>query len=116
MTTAKRATNDNGQAETKSVSLAALVPSVEAPVVIQPSLVGGRPTRIKGTGETRRFVWVVEFEVSETWVADGFDLDDERAETMLQTDLAYARSDEIGARVIRAPAPTEIRKAQGYKS
>jgi hypothetical protein len=61
------------------------------------------------------FRWTVEFEVAETWVADGFDLTDQRAIEMLSGDLRYANVDaELGAKVITAPDPKEIRKAQGY--
>lgn len=60
------------------------------------------------------FKWTVEFEVAEIWVADGFDLDDERALEMLNADLRFATSGEITAKVTRAPDPAKIRKAQGY--
>jgi hypothetical protein len=63
----------------------------------------------------KRFKWTVQFEVDETWVADGFDLTDERALEMLNGDLVSARTDELGARVIKAPTASSIRKAQGYE-
>jgi len=63
----------------------------------------------------KRFKWTVEFEVDETWVADGFDLDNERALDMLNTDLCMAHGSELGAKVIKAPEQSAIRKAQGYK-
>lgn len=63
-----------------------------------------------------KFKWVVEFEVDEVWVADGFDLTDERALDMLAQHLRYAyMTTELGAKVISAPPPEEIRKVQGYK-
>jgi hypothetical protein len=62
-----------------------------------------------------RFKWTVEFEVDETWVADGFDLTDERALQMLANDLSYAYGHELGAKVLKAPKPEAVRKAQGYK-
>ena len=63
---------------------------------------------------TKRFKWTVEFEVDEQWVADGFDLTNERALDMLATDLRYAYGHELGATVIKSPDPLEIAKAQGY--
>lgn len=64
----------------------------------------------------KKFKWTVEFTVDETWVEDGFDLTDERALDMLNSDLQWARPDELGAKVIRAPDGAKIRKAQGYKA
>jgi hypothetical protein len=49
------------------------------------------------------FTWTVEFKVSGTWVADGFNLTDDRAMTMLRNALGWARDDELGARVLAAP-------------
>ena len=65
---------------------------------------------------SKRFKWVVEFEVDETWVTDGFELTDERALEMLASDLAYAYGHELGAKVIKAPDPLRVAKAQGYDS
>lgn len=62
-----------------------------------------------------KFKWVVEFEVDETWVTDGFDLTDERALQMLQDDLSFAYEHELRAKVLKAPDAKLIRKAQGYK-
>ena len=62
----------------------------------------------------KRFKWTVEFEVDETWVADGFNLTTERAQRMIAKELGWARSSEIGARTVEAPDPKDIRKAQGY--
>lgn len=64
--------------------------------------------------DNKRFKWTVEIEVDETWVEDGFDLTDERAKEMVMSDLRYAYGHEISCKVIAAPAPAEIRKAQGY--
>lgn len=63
-----------------------------------------------------RFKWTVEFEVDELWVADGFELDDERAADMLLNDLRFARGDEVAAKVIKSPDKAQIRKIQGYSS
>jgi hypothetical protein len=61
------------------------------------------------------FKWTVEFQVHETWVEDGFDLTDERALDMLAHDLSYANiGTELKAKVLDAPSPMRIKKAQGY--
>lgn len=64
---------------------------------------------------TKFFRWLVEFEVNELWVTDGFDLTDEVAIGMLANRLGYARAgDELRAQVLIAPDPVEIKTAQGY--
>ena len=58
--------------------------------------------------------WVVEFGVDESWVADGFDLTDDRALDMLSHDLCYANiGTELSARVIKRPSKVTIEKLQG---
>ena len=59
--------------------------------------------------------WTVGFSVDKSWVADGFDLTDDRALDMLSGDLRYANiGTELGAKVIKAPDKKLIRKLQGY--
>jgi len=71
----------------------------------------------KGRDGKRKFTWVVELGVSETWVEDGFDLTNERALEMLSKDLGYAFNDiELSARVIARPNQNLVAQAQGYKS
>lgn len=60
------------------------------------------------------FKWTVEFSVDESWVADGFDLDDDRAKEMLSGDLRYAYGNELDAKVIKKPSAKRIAKVQGY--
>jgi len=63
----------------------------------------------------KTFKWVVEFEVDEMWVADGFNLDDLRALEMLATDLSFADvNTELSAKVISAPPAYLVLAAQGY--
>jgi hypothetical protein len=64
----------------------------------------------------KKFRWTVEFTVDETWVADGFELTQERALEMLAKDLSYAYEHELGARIVSEPDQKAIRKAQGYKA
>jgi hypothetical protein len=62
-----------------------------------------------------KFIWVVAIQVDESWVADGFDLDNERALDMLAGTLPYANiGTELRAQVKERPARKDIRKAQGY--
>lgn len=61
------------------------------------------------------YKWTVEFSVDASWVADGFDLTDERALDMLANDLSYADAgQELKAKVIKSPSAKAIRKEQGY--
>ena len=58
------------------------------------------------------FKWIIEIEVDPSWVADGFDMDDERAKEMLAKELPYAFNYEIAARVLKSPAKEKILKEQ----
>lgn len=62
----------------------------------------------------KKLKWTVEFEVDESWVADGFELNDEVAHDMLAHFLSYAYNSEIGAKVLSGPPLKEIWKLQGY--
>lgn len=62
------------------------------------------------------FSWTVRFTVSGTWVADGFDLDHERAFDMLKRDLGYAHDYEVSAQVLEAPPPAAVQAMQGERS
>lgn len=63
-----------------------------------------------------KFKWTVEFTVDKSWVADGFNLTEERAQDMIASALSAAYNHEIGAKVIAAPDADKIARAQGYKS
>ena len=74
--------------------------------------------KLKTIGEymekPRFFKWVVEFEVSENWVADGFEMTDEIALDMLSSKLGYAiEGSELRAKVISSPDARLIAKVQG---
>lgn len=56
--------------------------------------------------------WTVEFEVADNWVADGFELDDDRALEMIATELGWASTSELGAKVIAKPNQETIRGLQ----
>ena len=56
--------------------------------------------------------FTVEFEVSPVWIADGFDMTDERAQMMLESALPYANSEtELRARVVKKPSKAAIERA-----
>ena len=56
--------------------------------------------------------WTVRFAVDSSWVADGFDLTDERAKDMLNGDLRYAMGCELGARVLSYPPAIRVARLQ----
>jgi hypothetical protein len=62
----------------------------------------------------QKFKWVVEFEVTETWVADGFNITQGKAIDMIANVLPFASGAEFKAKVIEAPDSKLIRKTQGY--
>jgi hypothetical protein len=62
----------------------------------------------------KTFKWTVEFEVTSTWVEDGFNIDQRRAIDMIANALPYASGAEFKATVLKAPDAKLIRKTQGY--
>lgn len=62
------------------------------------------------------FRWTAEIQVHETWVADGFNLTNERLQAMLERELGFAYSTELRAKVLSSPKEEAINKAQGYES
>jgi hypothetical protein len=63
----------------------------------------------------KRFKWVVEIEVDEKWVADGFDLTNENITDRFQDMLPYATSNEVSGKILKAPSKKAIRVVQGYE-
>jgi hypothetical protein len=64
----------------------------------------------------RFYRWLCEIEVNETWVADGFNLTDDRLKEMVASDLTMAHSVEFRARVFHAPPEDSVARAQGYSN
>jgi len=62
------------------------------------------------------YKWTVEIEVSEVWVADGFEVTAERLQEMLQEAIGFSHENETRVRVVKAPTVNAIRKAQGYEA
>lgn len=61
-----------------------------------------------------KFKWVVEFEVSENWVADGFEMTAERAKDMIESALPYSYPHETAVKIVAAPDKEAVKVAQGY--
>jgi len=62
--------------------------------------------KMKGWAE-----FTVTFRIAPCWIADGFNLTDERALEMLSNDLRYATiGEELDAQVIAAPTKEELDK------
>lgn len=77
---------------------------------------------IDSTGKNS-YVWIFKgtFEVSDVWIADGFNLTPERLqrilESALETELGWANCEtelKTTSQVLTAPNPDSIRKEQGY--
>lgn len=60
--------------------------------------------------------WTVKIRVSSTWVADGFDLTEERMRRIMERALSSARSSEISVDIVATPDPEKIAHAMGYGS
>lgn len=67
----------------------------------------------EAVSDRTNFSWTVKFTVSGRWVGDGFDLDHERAMSMLRMDLDHAYGHELDAQVLEAPPPETILAMQG---
>jgi hypothetical protein len=70
--------------------------------------------------KSKMFKWVIEIEVDETWVADGFNLTNERARSMIQDHISgcgafMVYDNEVRAKVLQAPDARSIRVVQGYE-
>jgi hypothetical protein len=64
----------------------------------------------------KMYRWVVAFNVADTWVADGFDMSDARAEAMISREIGSAYKWETSASVIAAPSPIKVVREQGYSA
>ena len=63
----------------------------------------------------KKYEWTVKIAVDPVWVADGFNLTEERLHEMVLSDLSYARHSEVKVKIIAAPDPARIAKEQGEK-
>lgn len=66
--------------------------------------------------EPEWFEWNVNIQVHKTWVADGFELTDDKAHDIMARHLSYANGSEIKCKVTASPDAEDVAKTQGYKS
>ena len=62
------------------------------------------------------FKWTCEIQVNGTWVADGFELTQERLKEMIEREIGYANSCETKARILTSPDTARIRLCQGLET
>lgn len=61
--------------------------------------------------------WVIEVEVADIWVQDGFDPDSEQFHTAIVSSmLGYANDDEIKVKVVSRPKDRVVANLQGYST
>lgn len=64
--------------------------------------------------EPKFYEWTIKIRVAANWVADGFDLDAERAHGLIYNHLNFAKGSEIQTEIVEAPSFVELMKEQGY--
>lgn len=64
----------------------------------------------------RFYKWTVEVEMDPMWVADGFDLTDERAVDMVRAYMPHVYGHEVRARVLSRPPDEAVATEMGFKS
>lgn len=62
------------------------------------------------------YTWTVKVSIHPTWVADGFDLTEERLRDILANALGWARETELDGAVVKAPDPDQIRAEQSGRT
>ena len=62
----------------------------------------------------RFYKWIVEIEISEVWVADGFEITADDVQEMIQKQIGYSYEHETRVRIVKSPTVEEIRLTQGY--
>ena len=62
------------------------------------------------------YEWTVKIRVNAVWVADGFNLTEDRLNSILGEHLDYARSTEYEGEIVKAPNADAIAREQGYTS
>jgi hypothetical protein len=56
----------------------------------------------------------LEITVDDCWVADGFDFDEDRCQSIADNLCPFAYAGEVKVLVVKAPDPDAIKLAQGY--
>ena len=78
----------------------------------QPNLANAHNVMDNGK-PSMRFRWRIEIEIDEVWVADGFEVTEDRIHDMVVSAIGFARPDEVLVRILASPHPDEILQAQG---
>lgn len=65
---------------------------------------------------SKKFKWVIEFEVDKTWVADGYDPDAIQIQDMILDTLPFAYPDQVKVKLLKRPKDADIAKVQDYRS
>lgn len=60
--------------------------------------------------------WIIKLEVSDTWVADGFEFGERAAESLAEVLVPEAREGEVRVTVLDKPETHDIRVTQGFQS
>lgn len=61
----------------------------------------------------KRYTWTVQITIDPVWVADGFNITNERAHDIIAHALPHANGHEFSAKVLSAPDPMQIKCEQG---
>jgi len=67
-------------------------------------------------GGQRFFRWVVEIRMDEKWVADGFDITDQRMCDTIMAVYPHISGTEVECQVISHPPDEEVAKEMGFKN
>jgi hypothetical protein len=60
----------------------------------------------------KRRMWTLQIEVTDNWIADGFDFDGDRCHELQESLIPYAHEGEVTVKVVGRPDPTVIRQLQ----
>jgi len=64
----------------------------------------------------KTFKWVVEIEVDEVWVADGYEATADRIkEAILEYSLGWAHDHEVKTKLLKQPTKASIDKLHSYR-
>lgn len=59
------------------------------------------------------YSWTVQIEVEASWVADGFELTEDRLKGMIEREIEGSYPSETKIKILEAPNPEAIKKEQG---
>ena len=62
--------------------------------------------------QNRHETWTVEISIDRSWIADGFNLVEEKLQEEVNDLLPYATPEECQVKIIKAPNPEVIKRLQ----